>query len=186
MKIRENPRKSMKIHANLWKVMKSVNMYETYLFWKEKTGYILHSKKINASHICPPKRNKLLKQREWKSGSSGKHRLRLVKHKSKCHFSWKADDLAVIPHILPQVISPKPMIKVQFLTKVLTSIFPKVWDSFQGQYSMSWRNSWGKFDANSIRTRLEWSQEPWFLKKSWTYVRFLRFWSSAAEAAACK
>ena len=36
--------------------MKSMNMYGTYLFRKKKKGYILYSKNINASHICPPKR----------------------------------------------------------------------------------------------------------------------------------
>ena len=35
--------------------------------------------------------------------------------------------------------------EVQFLTKVLESIFQKVWDSFPGQYLMIWRNSCGKW-----------------------------------------
>ena len=35
-----------------------------YLFRKKKMGYIVYSKNINASHICPPKRNQLLKQRK--------------------------------------------------------------------------------------------------------------------------
>ena len=50
--------------------------------------------------------------------------------------------------------------KVQFLTKVLQVVFPKVWDSFPGQYSTIWRNSCGKFNENPIRTRWAWSQDP--------------------------
>ena len=34
---------------------------------KKEDGYILYSNNITASHICPPKRNKLFKQREHKS-----------------------------------------------------------------------------------------------------------------------
>ena len=59
--------KSMKIYNNIWKSMKPMNMYARYVFRKKKMGYILYSKNINASHICPPKRNKLFKQRKWKS-----------------------------------------------------------------------------------------------------------------------
>ena len=54
--------------------MESMNMYGIYLFKKEM-GYILCSKKINASHICPPERNKLFKQRKCKCVLSGKHGL---------------------------------------------------------------------------------------------------------------
>ena len=42
------------------------DIYGIYLFWKKKMGYILYSKHINASHICPPKRNKLSEQSKWK------------------------------------------------------------------------------------------------------------------------
>ena len=41
-----------------------MNMYGIYLFRKKKMGYILYSKNTNASHMCPPKRNKLFKQRK--------------------------------------------------------------------------------------------------------------------------
>ncbi len=34
-------------------------------------GYILYSKKINASHICPPNRNKWFKPRKLKLMFSG-------------------------------------------------------------------------------------------------------------------
>ena len=64
MKIYENPRKSMKIHENLWKYMKiHEDVWDIFVLEKED-GYILYSKQINASHICPPKRNKLFKQRK--------------------------------------------------------------------------------------------------------------------------
>ena len=77
-----NPQKSKKndeIH----------NIYGIYLCWKEKMGYILYSKHINASHICPSKRNQLFKQRKWKSRFSGKHGLWPAKHGSKSLFLWK-------------------------------------------------------------------------------------------------
>ena len=67
------------------------------------------------------------------------------------------NDPTVITVILPQPVSHKPIIEVRFLTKVLKSIFPKVWDSFPGQYLTIWRSFCGNFDDSSIRTRLEWS-----------------------------
>ena len=48
--------------------MKSMNMYGIYLFWQKKMGHILHSREINASHICPPKRIKLFKQTNKNQG----------------------------------------------------------------------------------------------------------------------
>ena len=63
------------------------------------------------------------------------------------------NDPTVITVILPQPVSHKTPIKVQFLTKVLKSIFPKVWDSFPRQYSIVWRSFCSKFNINSIRTR---------------------------------
>ena len=68
------------------------------------------------------------------------------------------NDPTVNTNILPQMVSHKTIIKVYVLTKVLNSIFPKVWNSFPAQYSIIWRNSCGNFDDNSIRTRLAWSQ----------------------------
>ena len=101
IEIHENPRKSMKIYKNLWKSikisenqwksMKSMNMYGIYLFRKKKMGYILYSKNINASHICPPKRNILFEQRKWKSYFLGKYWLRPAKHVSKSLFWWKLE-----------------------------------------------------------------------------------------------
>ena len=70
------------------------------------------------------------------------------------------NDPTVITVILPQPVWLETPIEVQFLTKVLKRIFPKVWDSVWGLYSTIWRNSCGNFDENSIRTRLAWSQEP--------------------------
>ena len=59
----------MKIYENLLKSMKSMNMYGIYLFRKRKMGHIIDFKNIDASHICPPKRNKLLKQRKQKKST---------------------------------------------------------------------------------------------------------------------
>ena len=56
-----NLEKSMKIYEHVWDIFVS----------KKKMGYILYSKRINASHICPPKRNKLFQQRKHKSRYSG-------------------------------------------------------------------------------------------------------------------
>jgi hypothetical protein len=47
-------------------------IYGMYLFRTKKMGYILCSKHIHASQICPPKRNKLSEQRKWKFKCSGK------------------------------------------------------------------------------------------------------------------
>ena len=99
------------------------------------------------------------------------------------------NDPTVIRDILPQAVSFKLITKVQFLRKVLKSSFPKVWDSFPGQYSIIWRSFCSKFNDNPIRTRLKRSREPRksrFSTESWIYIRLLLFWSSAAEAAACK
>ena len=45
------------------------------------------------------------------------------------------NDPRVITVISPQAVSHKPIIKMQFLTKVLKSIFSEVWGSVLGQYS---------------------------------------------------
>ena len=146
----------MNIYEKLWKSIKSTRMYWICEFWKKEMGYILYSKHINASHICPSKRNQLFKQRKWKSRFSGKHKLYPANYISKLFCLMKTwNDPTVITVILPQAIPHKPIIKVEFLTKALKSIFPKVWDLFPRQYSVIWRNSYGKFDENSIRTRLE-------------------------------
>jgi hypothetical protein len=101
MKIYRNLLKSMKINENLWKIygnlwksMKIIKIHDTYgmyLLRTEKMGYILCSKHIHASHICPPKRNKLIKQRIWKSWFSGKHGLWPANYMSKWHFLWKPE-----------------------------------------------------------------------------------------------
>ena len=114
MKIYENPWTSMKMYRNLWKSMKiydnlrksmkSMNMYGIYLFWKRNIDYISYFKNVNASHICPPKRNKLFKQRTWKSRFSGKPGLWPAEHETKS-----------------QAVSSEPIMKVHLLAKVLKS-----------------------------------------------------------------
>ena len=76
--------------------------------------------------------------------------------------------------ILPQAVSRKTQIEVQFLTKVLKSIFSTVWDPILRQYSIISRNSCGNFDDNSIRTRLAWSREH----RSWKNHKFIIYSSS--------
>jgi hypothetical protein len=66
MEIDENIRKSMKIYEN---VLKSTRIHDIHAHvWNvfvltQKMAYILYSKHIDASHICPPKTNILFKQR---------------------------------------------------------------------------------------------------------------------------
>ena len=107
MKINENQWKSIRINKNLWKSMKiNRNLWKSmkinkspwnpwacmgYICFEKKNSYMLYSKEINTSHICPPKRNKLFQQRKWKSGFSGKHWLWPVKRKSKSWFRWKRE-----------------------------------------------------------------------------------------------
>ena len=68
------------------------------------------------------------------------------------------NDPTVITDILPQTISPKTQITVQFLPKVMNIVFSQVWDSFPAAYPIIWYNSCGNFDDNSNRTRLAWSR----------------------------
>ena len=82
-------------------------------------------------------------------------------------------------HFAPAGLT-EPPIKVQFLTKVF---FPKVWDSVWGLYSITWYNSCGNFDENSIQTRLD-KNVPGNQQNSKNHE--FKFWRSAAEAPACK
>ena len=41
-------------------------MYWIYLLWRKKMGYILYSKNIDASRMCPPMRNKLFETENMK------------------------------------------------------------------------------------------------------------------------
>jgi len=78
----------MKTHENIWESNKISILYES--LWKSmsfqenswtsmgyirldkrKEGYIQYSKNIDASHMCPPEKNKSFKQRTWKSRFSG-------------------------------------------------------------------------------------------------------------------
>ena len=70
-------------------------------------GYILYSKNINASQICPRKRNQLFKQRKWESRFSGKHGLWPAKRLSKSHFLLKFENdlnTALIIHSIGGVL----------------------------------------------------------------------------------
>jgi hypothetical protein len=63
----------MKILKKIMKSMKSMRMSGIYLLWKKHLGYLLYSKKMNASHICPLKKDVWFEQTKSKSGYSGKH-----------------------------------------------------------------------------------------------------------------
>ena len=160
LKMRENLWTSMKIYKTLWKSMKSMNMYGIYLFRKKEMGYILYSKNINASRICPPKRNMLFEQRKWKSRFSGKHGLWPAKYISKSLFWWKSE---MIPRsfrsFCPSRFPVKPRQKFSFWQKCWKWVFQKVWDSVWGLYSTIEHTFCGNSDDNSIRTRLAWSRE---------------------------
>ena len=51
-----NLQKSLKINEHLWNLLKSMNIYGMYWLRGKKMGYSLYSNNINASHICPPKK----------------------------------------------------------------------------------------------------------------------------------
>jgi len=63
MKIYGNRYKSMKINEKKQEI-NEIHEDVLDIFGLEKEDDILYSKHINASHICLPKRNKLLKQRK--------------------------------------------------------------------------------------------------------------------------
>ena len=125
--------KSMKMHENLWKYLKShvvlwkfLNIYRIYLLWEKKMGYILYSKNINASHICPPKRNILF----WKSGFSGKYGLWFVKILSKSWILWNHEMIPrSIQTFCPRRFLIKPQENISVWQKCWNPFFPKVWAS---------------------------------------------------------
>ena len=122
MKVRENLWQVMKI----WKSMKSMNMYGIYLSWTKKVGYIPYSNKINASHICPPKRSILFKQREWKLRFSGKHGLWPAKYISQSLFWWKHEMIPwPIQTFCPRRFSIQPQEKFSFWQKCWNLFFQK-------------------------------------------------------------
>ena len=49
-----------------------MKIYAYICFGKKKMGYIVYSENISASHICPPKRNKLFKLKKMKIEVFGK------------------------------------------------------------------------------------------------------------------
>ena len=159
MKINEHQWKYKENHENLWKSMKSMNMHGTYLFWKKKKGCILYSKNVNASHICPPKRNKLFKQRKWKSRFSGNMDLDL---QNACQSDIFDENLkwchGHYGHFAPAGLTGNPGRNSVFDKSVESDFFKSLGLSLR-QYSIIWRNSCGDFDVNSIRTRLAWSRE---------------------------
>ena len=53
------------VHVHLWDIF----------VLKKNMDYMSYSKKINASYICPPKRNKWFNMTNWKFMFSGKHEL---------------------------------------------------------------------------------------------------------------
>ena len=63
-------------------------------------------------------------------------------------------------NILPQRILDTTTRKVQFLTKVLKSIFSKVWDSILKQYPTIWTDFCGKFDDSWMQNWSLESQDP--------------------------
>ena len=76
---------------------------------------MLYSKKINASHICPPKRNRFYWTEEMKIEIFGEILTLTCKTRVKVTFVMKTwNNPTVITHILPQLVSHKPMNKNQF------------------------------------------------------------------------
>ena len=155
----------MKIYEDLWK---SMNIYGTYLFQKKKMGYILYSKNINASHICPPKKNQLFKQRKWKSRFSGKHGLWPAKYGSKSLFWWKPE---MIPgsfrSFCPSRFDWKPRWKFSFWRKCWKCFFQKsrayFGDILRWFDVVSAANSiyiWSGLDQNSTSTQRGGSAGP--------------------------
>ena len=93
--------------------------------------------------------------------------------------SW--NDPTVNTSILPQVVWLETPIEVQFSTKVLKRIFPKVWDPVWGLYSTIWRNSCGNFNYNSIRTRLKRSRHHRKSQKTWIYNLYIHVYQQTPD-----
>ena len=129
-----------------------MNMYGIYLFRKRKRLYSILSAYKRLTYV--PKKQIHCLNRENKIKVFGKTWTLTCKTRVEVTLLMRTwNDPTVITVILPQLVSHKPIIKVQFLTKVLKSIFPKVLDSFPKQYSIIWRSFCSKFNINSIRTR---------------------------------
>ena len=95
-----------------------------YLFWTRKIGYILYSKEINASDICPPKRNKWFRQRKWKSFFGGGILTSTCKTRVKVTLLMKTwNDPTVIMDMLPQRFVIKPIWKCSFWHKCWNPYF---------------------------------------------------------------
>ena len=127
MKITENLWKSINNHENLQKTRKYIIMYGVYLFRKKEDGlYSIYSKKIKASHICPPKRNKLFKQRQWKFMFSEKYGLWVAKCLSKSLVLRKSE---MIPRSLrsfcPKRFLPNPWWRFDFWGTCWNPFFQK-------------------------------------------------------------
>jgi hypothetical protein len=88
------------------------------------------------------------------------------------------NDPTVITEMLPPTVSPKSIMKLEFLTEVFIFNLPKIWGSVLGQCSIIWTSVCSKFDDSSIRTGLERSQglrKSCFSGKSCAHIVFLLF-----------
>ena len=97
-------------------IHESMNMHGIYLL--RKMGYISYSKKINASHICPPEGHKWFEQRKWKLMFSGKHGLWPANYISKSVCWWKHEMiLRSIRTFCPKPFAGKPQQKISVWRK---------------------------------------------------------------------
>ena len=125
----------------LWKSMKISkideihNIYGMYLLRTEKIGYILCSKHIHASHICPPKRNKLSEQRNGNWCFQGNMDFDLqVTYQSHYFYEnlkWSHNHYG---HFAPAGLTGNPDRSSVFDKSVERDLF-KVWGSVWGLYS---------------------------------------------------
>ena len=128
------------IHEHVWDIF----------VFNTENDYILYSKRINASHICPPKRNQLFKQRKWKSGFSRKHWLRPAKHESKSLFLWK-------PEMIPRSLRTFCLSWFPIKPRYKCSFWQKCWKWFLQKSGTHFRDNIRRFDvipaANSMNNR---------------------------------
>ena len=137
---------------NPWNLWESMKIYENlrnpwtcmgYMCFEKNICYIPYSKQINASHICPPKRKKFFKQREWNLMFSRKYWLWPAKRPSKSLLSWKPE---MIPRSL-QIFCPsrfplKPQQKLSFWQKCWNPFF-RQHDEFEKHEKWIWLRKLG-------------------------------------------
>jgi hypothetical protein len=147
-------------------------------FGKKKNAWYSISQEIQATHICPLKKNQLL-ERQNKINLS--RRMWTLTCKTHVKVIWSMNtwnDPTVITEMLPPTVSPKSIMKLEFLTEVFIFNLPKIWGSVLGQCSIIWTSVCSKFDDSSIRTGLERSQglrKSCFSGKSCAHIVFLLF-----------